>query len=369
MAPQSPAATLAALRAPKPDASTTDGVRMYLREIKKTPLLSDAEIIDLSMRMEGGAAASTLLASMVSTGAVDRKRFLQVVHQVVEIREGQVDPSSGLRHEGIGRETVTRTYRPKNRREAEAFLRRLEQDAQVARRRMIVANLRLVVSIAKRYVGRGLPFLDLVQEGNLGLMRATEKFDHSKGFRFSTYATWWIRQGVTRAIADQSRTIRMPVHMTELVDTIWRAQRRLVQDLGREPFPEEIGDQVGVTAGVVRDLRKMAAVPLSIDAPIDRNDGARLEEFIKDETAIAPATAAMSVMLRERLERVLETLTDRESQIIRLRFGLVGARSLTLDEVGREFHLTRERIRQIEAEALSKLRHPSSSVDLHDFLE
>jgi len=351
------------------DASLGDPVRMYMNEISATPLLSASEEVDLAMRIDGGAPASELLASIESSGKVDRERFRRIVGAVVTIRERQLDPSNGLRREGVGRESVRTTYRARNRGEAVAFLRRVEGDARTAQSRMIRANLRLVVSIAKRYLGRGMLFLDLVQEGNLGLIRATEKFDHSKGYKFSTYATWWIRQAIVRGIADQSRTIRMPVHITEQADVLRRVQRQMVQDLGREPLAQEVGDRIGIPADGVRDLRRLLMTPVSLDAPIDQKDGSRLEEFIEDTTAVEPVNAAVAVLLKEHLGSVLGSLTARESRIIQLRFGLIDDRSRTLEEVGQEFDLTRERIRQIEGKALSKLRHPSNSQMLHEYLE
>ena len=370
MAPEQSLATVDAERPERGDeASATDPVRAYLKEIGKTPLLTAAQEIDLAMRIQGGLAASGLLSTIDSTGGVDRKRFRHIVGIVISIRNHQLDPSSGLPNEGIGRETMRKTYSAKNRAKSIAFLHRLEVDGRAAQTRLIVANLRLVVSIAKRYVGRGMLFLDLVQEGNLGLIRATEKFDHAKGFKFSTYATWWIRQGVTRGIADQARTIRIPVHVTELVDVLWRVQRQLVQDLGREPLPGEIGDRMGVTAGAVREIRQLSMTPMSLETPTIPGEDSRLEELIEDVAAVAPANAAVAVLLKEDLESVLGMLTAREKRIIQLRFGLIDDRPLTLEEVGQEFHLTRERIRQIEAKALSKLRHPSGSQKLRAFME
>jgi len=342
---------------------------MYLKEIAKAPLLSGAEEVDLSMRMDGGVSASGLLASIDSSGKVDPKRFRVVVDAVISIRAHQLDPANQLGIAGIGRVVVTKKYPAKSRAERTAFLRRVEADARTAQSQLIVANLRLVVSIAKHYVGRGMLFLDLIQEGNLGLIRATEKFDHSKGYKFSTYATWWIRQGVTRGIADQGRTIRVPVHITEVSDTLRRVQRELVQDLGREPLASEIGSTMGIPAGRVSEIRKLLLAPISLEMPIDQRDGSRLEELIKDETAVVPIDAALAAVLKDHLEVVLDTLTERESRIIQLRFGLIDDRPRTLEEVGQEFDLTRERIRQIEAKALSKLRHPSSAYKLHDFLD
>ena len=363
-----PAAT-AALTQPRHEALSTDPVRMYLTEIGKTPLLTGAQEVDLAMRMDGGNLASELLASITSTDGFDRKRFRRVVDEVVSIRSRQLDPSNGLRRVGIGCEKVTRTYRARTKGEAKAFLRRVERDGRIAQVHLIEANLRLVVSIAKRYVGRGMPFLDLVQEGNLGLIRATESFDHSRGHKFSTYATWWIRQGVTRAIADQARTIRLPVHITELIDTLWRVQRQLVQDLGREPEVKEIGQHMGVPTEKVRDIKKLLMKPVSLETPINHEEDSPLEQFVEDLTVEPPAVAAVASLLKQNLETVLRTLTPRELRIIQLRFGLIDDRPLTLEQVGHEFHLTRERIRQIEAKALSKLRHPSCSHALHDFLE
>jgi len=350
------------------DPSTGDPVRMYLREISKSPLLTASEEIDLSMRMDEGEPAKELLASIDSSGKVDKARFHRIVCGVVSIRDRQLDPSNELRHSGIGRESVRRTYRAKSRVEAVAFLHRVEHDAAVAQGKLIESNLRLVVSIAKRYIGRGMLLLDLIQEGNLGLIRATEKFDHSMGYKFSTYATWWIRQGIRRGIADQGRTIRIPVHISELEDTLRRVRRELAQHLEREPLPQEIGDQAGITAGSVREMRKFLMTPVSLDAPVDQKDGSRFEELIEDQSAVVPADAAVAVLLKESLVSVLGTLSARENRILQLRFGLIDGRTRTLEEVGQEFDLTRERIRQIESKALSKLRHPSSTLRLHDFL-
>ena len=351
------------------DIPADDPVRMYLKDIGKVPLLTAAQEVDLAMRMEAGRFAAKVLAAIDSSNGIDEERFRLVVRSVLRIRKHQLDPKGKLRHEGIGLEKVTRAYRPKNRAEAVQFLRRVEADGQVAKKRLIEANLRLVVSIAKRYSPHGMTFLDLAQEGNVGLIRAVEKFDYTRGYKFSTYATWWIRQAITRAIADQSRTIRIPVHISELITKLGRAHRDLLQSLGREPLPEEIGSQLGIPADKVRQILKVSQGPVSLETPIGEEEDSRLGDFIEDADAVVPVDAASFILLQEQLESVLHILSERENKVIQLRFGLLDGHPRTLAEVGREFRVSRERIRQIESKTLSKLRHPSLSQKLRDYLE
>lgn len=305
---------------------TGDPVRMYLKEIGKVDLLTASEEVHLAMKIEAGTAASQKLE----------------------------DAEDG----------ITELTRAEQRR-----LMRIESVGLDAKQQLISANLRLVVSIAKRYVGRGMLFLDLIQEGNLGLIRAVEKFDYTKGFKFSTYATWWIRQAITRAIADQARTIRIPVHMVETINKLIRVQRQLLQDLGRDPTPEEIGAEMGMSPDRVREIQKISQEPVSLETPIGEEEDSQLGDFIEDSTAVAPPDAASDSMLREQLEQVLDGLADRERKVIKFRFGLEDGHPRTLEEVGKEFGVTRERIRQIESKTLAKLRHPSRSGRLKDYME
>ena len=306
-----------ALKAPP-----SDPVRMYLKEIGRVSLLTAQEEVSLAQRIEKGVFAEAKLE--------DRSKFNDE-----QLRE--------LRWEVI--------------------------DGHRAKRHLVEANLRLVVSIAKRYVGRGMAFLDLIQEGNLGLIRAVEKFDYAKGFKFSTYATWWIRQAITRAIADQARTIRIPVHMVETINKLARIQRQLLQDLGREPTAEEIAEQMEVTTEKVREIQKISQEPVSLETPIGEEEDSHLGDFIEDSDAVVPLEKASFRLLQEQLESVLHTLDERSREVIRLRFGLDDGQPRTLEEVGKKFGVTRERIRQIESKTLSKLRHPSRSQKLRDYLE
>ncbi len=348
-------------------APTNDPVRMYLKEIGKVPLLTAAQEVDLARRIEAGEFATELTWNLDSDDKVDQKRLKVVVEHVIAIREHQLEKFGKV--EGIGRDKIAKSWKPKTRDALLELLRRVERDGQLAKKKLIEANLRLVVSIAKRYVGRGMLFLDLIQEGNLGLIRAVEKFDYSKGYKFSTYATWWIRQAITRAIADQARTIRIPVHMVETINKLVRVQRQLLQDLGREPMPEEIGRQMGIPADKVREILKVSQEPVSLETPIGEEEDSHLGDFIEDSDAVVPVDAASFILLQEQLESVLHTLSEREKKVIQLRFGLLDGHPRTLEEVGREFGVTRERIRQIESKTLSKLRHPSRSQKLRDYLE
>ena len=313
--------------------SIEDPVRMYLKEIGKVPLLSAEEEIELAKNMEAGAVAKEKIAILKSREENATEEELAEIKE--EIKNLQKDLDAG----------------------------------DEAKKRLAEANLRLVVSIAKRYVGRGMLFLDLIQEGNLGLIKAVEKFDYRKGYKFSTYATWWIRQAITRAIADQARTIRIPVHMVETINKLIRVSRQLLQELGREPSPEEIAAEMNMPVERVREILKISQEPVSLETPIGEEEDSHLGDFIQDENVPVPAEAAAFTLLREQLEEVLGTLTEREQKVLKLRFGLEDGRSRTLEEVGREFEVTRERIRQIEAKALRKLRHPSRSRKLKDYLD
>ncbi len=334
-----PAVTRAPRRAPEIDdaggradsgrGGSSDPVRTYLKEIGKVNLLTGAQEVALAKRIEAGLTA---------------------VGQIAEL-EDRYGPGVAIPdHECMP-------------------LERLVADGFQAKKQLIEANLRLVVSIAKRYMGRGLLFLDLIQEGNLGLIRAVEKFDYTKGFKFSTYATWWIRQAITRAIADQARTIRIPVHMVETINTVLRMQRLLLQEIGREPTVEEVAAKVGMTPARVREIQRIAQEPVSLETPVGAEDDSHLGDFIEDQQAVAPADAATRALLSEAVGEALEELTDRERQVVRLRFGLEDGQVRTLEEVGKEFGVTRERIRQIEAKTLAKLRHPIRSQKLRDYLD
>ena len=313
--------------------SVEDPVRMYLKEIGKVPLLSADEEIELAQNMEDGAVAT----------------------EKINVLKGRIDGASEEEKAEINEEIKT--------------LQRDVDKGADAKKRLAEANLRLVVSIAKRYVGRGMLFLDLIQEGNLGLIKAVEKFDYKKGYKFSTYATWWIRQAITRAIADQARTIRIPVHMVETINKLIRVSRQLLQELGREPSPEEIAKEMSMPVDRVREILKISQEPVSLETPIGEEEDSHLGDFIKDDNVPVPADAAAFTLLKEQLEEVLGTLTEREQKVLTLRFGLEDGRARTLEEVGKEFNVTRERIRQIEAKALRKLRHPSRSRKLKDYLE
>jgi RNA polymerase primary sigma factor len=370
---KNPAATSSRAAAPQREVRRTasapdDPVRTYLRDIGRVPLLTAAQEVDLAMRIESGEMAAALLTTSNGTAPIDRQRFLEVVQTVDHVRSHQLDPEKHLVREGIGRETVSATYRPRSRADAIFFLNRVAADESNARRKLIEANLRLVVSIAKRFVGRGMQFLDLAQEGNLGLMRAVEKFDYRKGFKFSTYATWWIRQAVTRALADQGRTIRVPVHMTEYVTRIARVRQELVQTLGRYPTPEEIGEGVGLSADRVEQVLAIRD-PLSLETPVGDQDDSTLSDFVEDREVEPLADAAGRSMLQEHLEAILDTLDERERGIIQMRFGFLGQEPGTLDAVGKTYGVSRERIRQIESKTLSKLRHPSRSQQLRGYLD
>jgi RNA polymerase primary sigma factor len=306
-----------------PKAPPNDPVRMYLKEIGRVALLTAQEEVSLAKRIEAGLIAEAELEKRGDSLSDD-----------------------------------------------ECFdLRYTRRDGAMAKRHLVEANLRLVVSIAKRYVGRGMSFLDLIQEGNLGLIRAVEKFDYSKGFKFSTYATWWIRQAITRAIADQARTIRIPVHMVETINKLVRIQRQLLQDLGREPTADEIAEQMELSPKKVREIQKISQEPVSLETPVGEEEDSNLGDFIEDADAPVPLERASFKLLQEQLESVLHTLSDREKEVIRLRFGLVDGQPRTLEDVGKKFGVTRERIRQIESKTLSKLRHPSRSQKLRDYLE
>jgi len=318
------------VRAPTTDrgSGSADSVRIYLREIGRVPLLDGPQEVDLAQRIERGAAAAVKLAELAAADGLDALAFAE------------------------------------RRR-----LERQARDGEEAKSQLIQANLRLVVSVAKRYVGRGMQLLDLIQEGNLGLMRAVEKFDWTKGFKFSTYATWWIRQAITRAIADQSRTIRIPVHMVESINKVHRIQRQMLQELERDPTVEELAAKVDMSPTRVREILRIAQDPLSLDSPVGEADDSNLSDFIEDLQAEAPADAAARTMLVDAVVEAMSELNEREQQVVRLRFGLEDGQSRTLEEVGREFGVTRERIRQIESKTLAKLRHPHRSQKLRDYLE
>ena len=355
-------AEMAETGAPKPPEPTfelssnfkmNDPVRMYLKEIGRVELLSFKEEIELSKKAERAEIATELTSQRTNDGKITdelKKRIDYLINEKGESTSGNEMLVDILDLD-------------------EAGIKKILEEGEVAKKKLVEANLRLVVSIAKRHVGRGMMFLDLIQEGNMGLMRAVEKFDYRKGFKFSTYATWWIRQAITRAIADQARTIRIPVHMVETINKLIRVHRQLIQDLGREPTPEEMSTTLDMPPEKIREIMKAAQEPVSLEAPVGEEDDSHLGDFIPDAEAMSPSSFASNSMLKYELDEVLSTLTDREKKVLQMRFGLMDGMTKTLEEVGKEFNVTRERIRQIEAKALRKLRHPSRSRKLKDFME
>ena len=344
-------------------------VKNLLEKGKKNGVLTYQEILDEVENIDLSPEQIEKIYEVIESMGIE----VQGATNDVDIIEEEIDLSVP---EGIAIDDPVRMYLKEigkvpllSSEEEMELAKKIEEGSQYAKKKLAEANLRLVVSIAKRYVGRGMLFLDLIQEGNLGLIKAVEKFDFRKGFKFSTYATWWIRQAITRAIADQARTIRIPVHMVETINKLIRVQRQLLQELGRDPFPEEISKVMDLPVEKVREIQKIAQEPVSLETPIGEEEDSHLGDFIPDDDAPAPAEAAAFTMLKEQLINVLDTLTPREEKVLRLRFGLDDGRARTLEEVGKEFNVTRERIRQIEAKALRKLRHPSRSKKLKDYLD
>ncbi|MDF2538363.1 MAG: polymerase, sigma 70 subunit, RpoD family [Herbinix sp.] len=345
---------------------------------KKKNVLEFQEVNDFFADMELDAQRIEKIYDYLDKHNVDVLRISEEDEEedIILDEDEEIEPIDLTIPEGINIEDPVRMYLKEigkvpllNADEEIELARRMEDGDDYAKKRLAEANLRLVVSIAKRYVGRGMLFLDLIQEGNLGLIKAVEKFDYRKGYKFSTYATWWIRQAITRAIADQARTIRIPVHMVETINKLTRVQRQLLQELGREPSPEEISEVMNMPVERVREIQKISQEPVSLETPIGEEEDSHLGDFIQDDNVPVPADAAAFTLLKEQLVEVLGTLTEREQKVLRLRFGLDDGRARTLEEVGKEFNVTRERIRQIEAKALRKLRHPSRSRKLKDYLE
>lgn len=364
-------------------AEKKDPIRSLIDTGRRAGKLTSSEISD-AMEENGNVldveAMEKLYEELESNGIeIVDDTPVDVSNALPSSEEGADDYEDGLTADGITIDDPVKVYlkeigrvpllSPEEETELALKIQAGGPDGEKAKQRLSEANLRLVVSIAKRYVGRGMLFLDLIQEGNLGLIRAVEKFDYQKGFKFSTYATWWIRQAITRAIADQARTIRIPVHMVETINKLVRVQRQLLQDLGRDPTPEEIGAEMDMSADRVREIQKISQEPVSLETPIGEEEDSQLGDFIEDSQAIVPPDAASFSMLQEQLTQVLDSLADRERKVIELRFGLVDGHPRTLEEVGREFGVTRERIRQIESKTLAKLRHPSRSSKLKDYIE